>query len=308
MNGGLSLNINQFIAGKTTLNKYVHSIKQNEASFHIHYWGAIPKHYDNQLHKHSFFEVCFIFEGEGIYIDDDCIYKLQKNTIFLSRQDILHQIKSESGLSIVYVGFELVESESGMEWIKLMEEAMQCSVVVKNVEDENPCALLWKSLMIKSIKMEHAYAEGILQNIAFSFILSVLQTFVPCSQNYHKKSSTKIGSPLLHQALLFIQDNLSNSIKLTELASYLHISSRHLSRLFISELGESYTDYVRNQRIRRAAILLKETETSIKEIAEETGFPNVHYFTRVFTSAMGSSPALFRSLYISQRTTTYKEY
>lgn len=108
--------------------------------------------------------------------------------------------------------------------------------------------------------------------------------------------------------MLFIQDNLANSIKLTDLASSFHISSRHLSRLFISELGVSYCDYVRNQRVRRAAKLLKETEISIKEIAEETGFPNVHYFTRVFTSAMGSSPGLFRSLYISQKTTTYKEH
>ncbi|MDT8859260.1 AraC family transcriptional regulator [Alkalihalobacillus sp. MEB130] len=301
------MNIDQFIPGKTILNKYVHSLKQNGASFHIHYWGAIPKHYDNLLHKHSYYEVCFIFDGEGLYVEDDSSYKLQKNTIFLSRPNMVHQIKSVSGLSIVYIGFELVESESGPEWIKLLEEAAQCTSFVKNLEDESVSALLWKSLILKASKMDNVYAEGILKNIAFSLILSLLQTFVPYSDTENKKSNSKRGSALLHQAVLFIQDNLSNSIKLTDLANCLHISSRHLSRLFVSELGLSYSDYVRNQRIRKAAILLKETESSIKEIAEQTGFPNVHYFTRVFTSAMGSSPGLFRSLYISQKTTTYKE-
>ncbi|WP_332631341.1 AraC family transcriptional regulator [Halalkalibacter flavus] len=301
------MDLNQLILGKIILNKYVHSLNQDGATFHIHYWGAIPKHHDNHLHKHSYFEVCYIVDGEGTYIDNECTYKLQKHTIFLSKPEVVHQIKSESGLSIVYVGFELVESESRVEWIKLMEKAMKCSEVVINVEDDNPSALLWKSLMIKATRMEHAFAVGILRSIASSLILSLLQAFVPHSGKEDQRNPSKRGSPLLHQAVLFIKDNLSHSIKLADLANYLNLSSRHLSRLFISELGVSFSDYVRNQRIRRAAILLKETEISIKEIAEQTGFPNVHYFTRVFTSAMGSSPGLFRSLYISQKTTTYQE-
>ncbi|GAA3330875.1 hypothetical protein GCM10020331_085150 [Ectobacillus funiculus] len=62
----------------------------------------------------------------------------------------------------------------------------------------------------------------------------------------------------------------------------------------------------KNERIQRAVTLLKTTDLSIKDIAEETGFRTVHYFTRVFfTSVVGSSPGRFRSLYTNSETTTF---
>jgi transcriptional regulator GlxA family with amidase domain len=54
-------------------------------------------------------------------------------------------------------------------------------------------------------------------------------------------------------------------------------------------------------------ILLKTTDLSIRDIAQETGFPDVHYFTRVFTASMRSSPGRFRNLYTKLKTTAYKD-
>ncbi|WP_420489989.1 hypothetical protein [Neobacillus vireti] len=48
------MDLNNYLSGKTSLNDYVHRLNQNNASFQVHYWGVMPKHYDNQLHKHSF--------------------------------------------------------------------------------------------------------------------------------------------------------------------------------------------------------------------------------------------------------------
>jgi AraC-like DNA-binding protein/mannose-6-phosphate isomerase-like protein (cupin superfamily) len=303
------VNLNKFISGKTLLNQYVQRVVQNGASFHVHYWGVMPKHYDNLLHKHSFFEVCFVVDGEGDYIDDDCTYSLQKNTMFFSRPDVLHQIKSESGLFLLYVGFELTESESSSEWVRIMEEAKRCSEVIIDVKDDLIAALLWKSLLIQATKTKQAFFEEMLTNLAYSLILSLLQTFVPDLPNEnHNKTSLETSSLLLSQAKLYIQDNLSDSLKLTDVACHLHISGRHLSRIFVSELGVSYSEFVQNERIQRASTLLKTTNLSIKDIAEETGFTTVHYFTRVFTSGVGSPPGIFRSLYVDLKTTSYTKY
>ncbi|WP_316252456.1 helix-turn-helix transcriptional regulator [Bacillus sp. YC2] len=70
----------------------------------------------------------------------------------------------------------------------------------------------------------------------------------------------------------------------------------HLSRLFVSETGVSYSEFVRHERVKQAASLLKSTDLSIKQIAEEVGL-TIHYFMRVFKAKMGSSPGQFRSLY-----------
>jgi YesN/AraC family two-component response regulator len=58
-------------------------------------------------------------------------------------------------------------------------------------------------------------------------------------------------------------------------------------------LGQSFTNYVRKERIRHAVKLFSTTEWSIKQIAEETGFDNVHYFTTIFKTEMGEPPGQF---------------
>lgn len=301
------MSLNDFILGKVSLNQYVHRLSQNGASFHVHYWGVMPKHYDNLPHKHSFFEVCFVVDGEGEYIDNDFTYSLQKNTMFCSRPDVLHQVKSEKGLFLLYVAFELVESESSEEWISIMQEARERSKVVIDVKEDTTAAQIWKFLLTQAAKPEQAFGEKILTNLACSLILSLLQIFIPYSYNNQHEVPPEQPSLLLSQAKLYIQDNLSQPLKLTDAASHLHISGRHLSRVFVSELGVSYSEFVQNERIQRAVTLLKTTDLSIKDIAEETGFKTVHYFTRVFTSAVGSSPGRFRALYTNSETTTFSD-
>ncbi|WP_299833749.1 helix-turn-helix domain-containing protein [uncultured Metabacillus sp.] len=301
------LDLTKYLSGRTSLNDYVHRINQNGASFQVHYWGVMPKHYDNLLHKHSFFEVCYVVEGEGTYIDGDCSYMLKKNTLFLSRPEVIHQIKSEEGLSLLYVAFQLIESESSENWIRIMENAKQCNEIILHDTHDMETALLWKSLLIQATKPKNEFFEDMLSTIAYSLILSILQDFVPALNKSHQKHVPEQFSALLTQAQLYINDNLSNSLKLTEVARHLHISGRHLSRIFVSELGVSFSNYVQDERIKKAIKLLKKTNLSIKEIAEETGFMNVQYFTRVFTSMMQSSPGRFRSMYVDKNTTTYSD-
>jgi len=268
----------------------------------------MPKHYNNLLHKHSFFEVCYVVDGEGEYIDNDFTYPLQKNTLFLSRPDVLHQIKSERGLFLLYIGFELVESESSDKWIEMMEQIKECTKIIIDVEEGSSFSLLWESLLSQASRSDYPFFEEILMSTAYSLILSLLERFSPkFSISTNNEGSSKETSPILNQATLHIQDNLSDTLKLSDIAQHLHISSRHLSRLFVKELGVSYSEYVKNERIQKAAILLKTTNISIKDISEQTGFKNVHYFTRVFTATVGNPPGNYRELYTDQEKMTYSE-
>lgn len=307
--GGASLNKQNLISGKTPLNKYIHCLSQNGVSFRVHYWGVMPKHYNNLLHKHSYFEVCYVVDGDGEYIEGDCVYKLEKNKLFLSRPEVLHQIKSESGLFLLYIGFELIESESNDKWLKVMEQIKECTEFLIEVEEEASFVLLWESLLFHASKKDHLFFEEILLNTAYSLLLSLLERFSrPTLYHYlNQEVSNEEASPILSQAKLYIQDNLSDALKLNDIAKHLHISSRHLSRIFVKELGVSYSEYVKNERVQKSVTLLKTTNLSIKDISEQTGFKNVHYFTRVFTATVGNSPGNFRTIYTDQEKITYSE-
>ncbi|MCY7750274.1 AraC family transcriptional regulator [Bacillus inaquosorum] len=299
------MELNHLVTGKIALNQYVHRLEQKDVSFYVHYWGAMTNHYNTLLHKHSFYEICYVVRGEGYYLEGDRTYPLREQTIFLSKLEHLHQIKSETGLFLFYVAFELSEDQSSAEWIKVMEEVKQSPFITMQLKDGEPPGLLWKTLMLQAAHPVDAFDKEILSHLSHALILSLIQTFLPSAHRPKQKQPIQPSSALLTEVKLHIKDNLSQSLKLTDVASHFHISGRHLSRLFAAELGVSYSEFVQNEKINKAAELLKSTNLSIKEVAEEIGF-SVHYFTRVFSAKIGSSPGLFRSLYKDSKMTAFQ--
>lgn len=299
------MNINKYLSAKVSLNKYIDRVDVEGAAFHIHYWGVMPQHYDTPLHKHSFFEICYVVDGEGTYSEDERTYLLRKNTFIISKPNNYHQIKSENGLFLIYVAFELIDSESSEEWIGRVNKAEQSSNVIFEDKEDMGILVLWKSLFMQACMNDDAFLVEIIKKISASLILSLLRNIVYISMGHQGRTFPKTSSTIFHQATLYIEDNLSSNLKLTEIAKHLHISGRHLSRIFLKEAGISYSEYIQNVRMQRAATLLKTSDLPIKDIAEITGFSTVNYFTRVFTSKFRSSPGKFRSLYSNVTTTKY---
>lgn len=77
-------------------------------------------------------------------------------------------------------------------------------------------------------------------------------------------------------------------------AHELNVSSVYLSRLFKQEVGASFINVLTQTRIEHAIRLLSETDLSINEIAEKTGYESQHYFSTSFKKAAGLSPNQYR--------------
>jgi AraC-like DNA-binding protein/mannose-6-phosphate isomerase-like protein (cupin superfamily) len=299
--GGIFLVLQSCKLSEGILNQYALRPFGEEIAFKVHYWGVNPEHFNNPLHRHSFFEVCYVLSGEGLYKDLDEQYTLKKGTVFLSRPNIHHQILSETGLFLVFVAFEISHEKSKDDAISMFNQLAKTNKICVSVADDSPTALIWRALV------DYASNGGtndlnLITNMAHTLILSFTSMFSEAhqrSQNQEKMFSNT-SSTHLYQAKLFIRDNLSEPLKLEHVANYLHISSRHLSRLFSNELCESFSIYIRKERVREAARLLEMTSIPIKEIADVTGFGSVHYFTRVFITMMNVSPAKYRNDYVKK--------
>jgi len=65
-------------------------------------------------------------------------------------------------------------------------------------------------------------------------------------------------------------------------------------KAFKEETGYAPHTYVLEIRINRAKALLQQTNLTVTQIAEQTGFSSVFYFTRYFTRQTGSAPGVWR--------------
>ncbi|MDQ0889035.1 two-component system response regulator YesN [Paenibacillus sp. V4I9] len=88
----------------------------------------------------------------------------------------------------------------------------------------------------------------------------------------------------------FTDPNLS----LTLLSDLFQVNPKYLSQLFKEEIGENFSDFVITLRINYAKKLLKETNETVQDISEKTGYANAISFSRIFKKMVGISPGQYR--------------
>lgn len=92
-------------------------------------------------------------------------------------------------------------------------------------------------------------------------------------------------------AMDFIEKNFGKSdLNLSDVCSYLNISSSRFSTIFKDETGKTFMEALTITRIDKAKILLESTDLKNYEIADKVGFSDPHYFSVVFKKSTGQSP------------------
>ncbi len=94
----------------------------------------------------------------------------------------------------------------------------------------------------------------------------------------------------IYPAILYIEEHYSENVKLEDLANVSHLSVSHFRKLFNEYFGISPLKYINNLKIKKAGELLSSGLYTVSEVAEETGFSNVYYFSRLFKEITGVSP------------------
>ena len=98
----------------------------------------------------------------------------------------------------------------------------------------------------------------------------------------------------LSQVLDYIDTYREQNIKLADLAELLDMSSFHFSRLFKQTVGITPHQYLSQQRVERAKLLLKESDRLIIDIALECGFSSHSHLSKQFRQFTGMTPKAYR--------------
>ncbi len=100
--------------------------------------------------------------------------------------------------------------------------------------------------------------------------------------------------------LRFIQENLTDNIRIEELCRIAHMSKSRFYRLFTDHTGMTPLQMIQEQRIRHAKHLLRSPDVNIKEVAYAAGFNDPNYFSRMFKKQEGMTPRQYRRRNLAQ--------
>lgn len=99
------------------------------------------------------------------------------------------------------------------------------------------------------------------------------------------------------EALAVILQEISahpESVSLSGLARRYSYSTTYLSELIHERCGKTFTELVAEQRMERAAMLLRATSLPVREVARQVGYAGTSNFYRAFRAQFGCGPAEWR--------------
>lgn len=125
---------------------------------------------------------------------------------------------------------------------------------------------------------------------------SVLYKYCSKVMNQGLKEKTEQKNfHLLSLISLYIQDNIKNDLSLKNMCNDLGYSYNYISSIFKKNFGMNFSAYANQIRLEEAVQLLKHTDKTSAEIANECGFSTIRNFNISFKNQFGISPKEYRN-------------
>ena len=138
-------------------------------------------------------------------------------------------------------------------------------------------------------------ANELLRTSLLYEIISLLVDSYNQHMNAQGQKKTYDYSPdvYVNTAIEYIREHYSHA-KVSEIASFIGISRYYLTHIFKENLHVSPQEYLLNYRMEQVNRLLRTTNLSIQQVAEQVGYENPLTFSRTFKNKYGESPRIYR--------------
>lgn len=253
--------------------RHFHTITSKEAPFMQ----------TQMLHKHNFFELHFILQGEISYLINAKNTDIKQGSSVLIAPNTEHKIEYFSNDMIkCSVAFSVDSAE--LLHSELCKKSGQSLPITKLSDD-----------IIRACRLEAErnteYSATVIKCLLFSVICSMADLRERRGKN---PGSGAVDTRLL-KAKQFISDNQHVFLGCEEIAVYCHLSAKQLNRIFLKFEGISLLKYIHTEKIRSAKELLAQPSISLKDVSDSLGFSSVYYFTGFFTKHTGLTPKAYRN-------------
>lgn len=122
--------------------------------------------------------------------------------------------------------------------------------------------------------------------LGFEFMTHLYDYFFENQEIYSKRN---------RDIITYMEHDFRHIESIAQIAEKFEISSSHLTRDFLHEVGISPIKYLTKVRIQHAKKLLQTTNLTVNEIADACGYEQTNYFCKVFKTVVGQTPLQYRN-------------
>lgn len=233
------------------------------------------------------FKIYYVTKGTAFIYGDNQKYILEESKLYFINGNKMDSYACEGLFSTCWLHFVSKDL--------LIQHALLSTPVVQEISQEflsNINILANISSLIESAKSasydSHCLQLLQLQNFIQSIICQLLEEF-----KWDSIQNTKNLNYIL-LAVKYIDKNYCEQIRLKDLASLYCMSANYFHRLFTQLLQITPSNYIIQQRMNKAIILLKNQDLNVKEIAYQLGYCTDAYFSVSFKKYYGITPGEYQ--------------
>jgi|LSQX01.3.fsa_nt_gb AraC-like DNA-binding protein len=267
----------------------------NELSEHINIrinvCGRISHNADWRESKiHYDYDMWIVTEGKIIIDTNNNTFEAFKGDIIMFCPDTLYTTYTEDdGCSFIYIHYEF---SLGNNFRIISDMKLDGVILGKNIE---PQALRLNEAM--GFYQKNRVCSAMELKAYFSLLLCEIirvslrdECIIRFNENRRRMNDKFIT---LQEILGLINDNISTTIGITELAKKAGMSEKYFISYFKKTLGISPGKYIVQVKMNRARDYIKQQKYSIKEIAFLLGYSDPYTFSKAFKRFYKVSPSKF---------------
>lgn len=242
---------------------------------------------DYPLHWHDFYELEYIESGHATQIINGKSYQMSPGFVVLLSPVDFHSyenVSADDPLVIHNIRFsDLIIPAS------IRSKLGTCAI--SRLSDMSSIIPMFHQLTKEYQDSDFGREEFIRATITQLCIMVLRQSNIETQAAC--KPVVEHYSPI-QEAVLYIRNHYRDSITIDEVASIVHLTPNYFSEYFKKQTGVKFCSYVQKLRLEFSVSLLKLSDLSIKEIADQSGFNSAAYFSNAFKDYFGVSPEQFR--------------
>lgn len=236
---------------------------------------TIDRRHDNYL--------MYLYSGELTVWIGDRQEVLHAGQAIVFYSELPYRYQSQTGEPILYYWMHI----TGTDARTLLQRC--------GLEDHKPMAIGLQEELI--LCFQRLFSEFIRREECFDLCAGALATQLCIMVGRLRARSEHRGgerTDRLSASLHYIHRNYCEEISVARLAELEHLSTSQYRAVFRSVTGVSPRGYVTMLRMHRARELIVQTSLPFGEIAEQLGYRDPLYFSRVFRESCGVSPREYR--------------
>ena len=241
------------------------------------------------LHWHDYFELEIVLKGDGTHHFNDIVYELHDGSAYIVTPIDFHSVVfngKENG-KIVHIQFDSFTMSEDV--TRLITDSSAPITAQFDAEELEYVQTLCEKLLAE-YNGDSPDKKMMIRSILEQLCIMMIRKSVPIA----RANRARTRDETILQVVNYLNYNFRSKVTLKSVAEKFILNPNYLGEKFNKTLGISFTSYVNDLRLTYSMRLLKNSELSIKQISEESGFASVSYFIKLFSEKYGSAPQRMR--------------